>query len=206
GFVYEGSGAYDPFIKRWIHHAGHDGIPQGFHTFTFDLDSGRWRQHFPPTSPPGVCCVDGSNAFDLANRRFVRFPGGSLGHGYQYSRGVKLKESAVWLYDSVANKWTNMRPQPYKVPDKGGIPLGGLDSGAVYVPDHEVTLTFAGQNSGGNKLHAYDAHANALHRLDGPNPPSNRDGMGLAYDPKHGKLVVFGSQYSSDEKTWLYDL
>jgi hypothetical protein len=208
GFVYEGSGAYDPFIKKWIHHAGHDGIPQGFHTFTFDLGSGRWRQHFPPTSPPGVCCVDGTNAFDLANRRFVRFPGGSLGHGYQYSRGVKLKESAVWLYDGAANTWTNMRPTPYKVPDKGGLPVGGLDSGAVYVPDHEVTLTFGGQGSGGGKntLYAYDAHANALHRLDGPNPPSPRDGMGMAYDPRHGKLVVFGSQYSSDEKTWLYDL
>src|SRR5438093_666973 len=50
-FVYEGSGGYDPFLRRWIHHGGHDGIPQGFHTFTFDLDSAKWRQHFPPTSP-----------------------------------------------------------------------------------------------------------------------------------------------------------
>src|SRR5262245_49705342 len=36
-FPYEGSGAYDPVLRKWIHHGGHDGIPQGFHTFTFDL-------------------------------------------------------------------------------------------------------------------------------------------------------------------------
>jgi hypothetical protein len=206
-FPYEGSGDYDPFTKKWIHHAGHDGIPQGFHTFTFDLDTGKWAQHFPPTSPPGVCCVDGTNAFDIANRRFVRFPGGSLGHGYQWSRGVKLKESAAWLYDSVNNTWQNMRPPPYKEPEKN-LTVGGLNSGAVYVPSYEVVLTFGGQSSGGGKntLFAYDAYSNTLHHLKAENPPPARDGMGLAYDTRHDKLVMFGSQYSPDEKTWLYDL
>src|SRR5262245_43404259 len=36
GFYYEGSGDFDPYSNQWIHHAGHDGIPQGFHTFTCD--------------------------------------------------------------------------------------------------------------------------------------------------------------------------
>jgi hypothetical protein len=30
--------------------------------------------------------------------------------------------------------------------------------------------------------------------------------MGMAYDTKYDKLVMFGSQYSPDERTWLYDL
>ena len=74
----------------------HDAPPEG------DIDGGRalaqtgvWEQRFPNTSPAGVCCVDGGNVFDVANRRFVRFPGASLGHGYQWSRGVKLKNSAA---------------------------------------------------------------------------------------------------------------
>jgi len=115
---YEGSGGYDPHGRLWIHHAGHDGIPQGFHLFTFDLVGGRWEQRFAPTSPPGVCCVDGSHVFDLANRVFVRFPGGCLGHGYQWSRGVGLKDSQVWLYDPAHNTWTNMRPPPYAKAEK----------------------------------------------------------------------------------------
>src|SRR5262249_33270424 len=98
-FSWEGSGSYDPYHRQGIHWGGHDGIPQGFALFTYNLMTGRWEQKFPNTSPPGCCCVDGANVFDVANRRFVRFPGASLGHGYQWSRGVKLKDSHVWLYD-----------------------------------------------------------------------------------------------------------
>src|SRR5262245_13517902 len=206
-FGWEGSGAFDPFTRKWIHQGGHDGIPQGFALFTFDFATRAWEQRFANTSPAGACCVDGTNVFDIANRRFVRFPGGSLGHGYQWSRGVKLKESAAWLYDTVENKWQNMRPPPYKEPEKN-LSVGGLNSGAVYVPNYEITLTFGGQGSGGGKnaLFAYDAYSNTLTHLNAENPPPVRDGMGLAYDTRNDKLVMFGSQYSQDEKTWLYDL
>jgi hypothetical protein len=204
-FGWEGSGSYDPWSKKWIHSGGHDGVPQGFHVFTFDLDTGVWEQKFPNTSPPGVCCVDGANVFDPAHRRFVRFPGGSLGHGYQWSRGVKLKNSHVWLYDLASNTWTNMRPPPYRtfLSSEG---LGSLDAAATYDPNHELALSFGGQGASGgtNNLFAYDAHANRLHRLPAANPPSPRDGMGLAYDAGHDCLVLFGSQYASDEKTWIY--
>ena len=162
-------------------------------------------QHFPNTSPAGVCCVDGANVFDLAARRFVRFPGASLGHGYQWSRGVKLKNSAVWLYDPGSNTWTNMRPPPYQQPlAREG--LGSLNAAGAYDANHELALSFGGQGSAGgtNNLFAYDAHANALFRLNAANPPSARDGMGLAYDTKNDCLVMFGSQYDSDERTWIY--
>ena len=204
-FGWEGSGDYDPFRRQWIHFGGHDGIPQGFPLFTYDLDTGRWEQRFPNTSPPGCCCVDGANVFDVASRRFVRFPGASLGHGYQWSRGVKLKNSPVWLYDPAANTWANMRPPPYKpFPAREG--LGYLNAGAAYDANHELALSFGGQGSAGgtNNLFAYDAHANALHRLDAADPPSPRDGMGVCYDTKNDCLVMFGSQYGSDERTWTY--
>jgi fibronectin type 3 domain-containing protein len=205
---YEGSASYDPYSKKWIHHAGHDGIPQGFHTFSFDLHTGVWEQKFPSTSPPGVCCVDGTNVFDVAHRRFVRFPGGSLGHGYQWSRGVFLKESAVWLYDLSTNTWTNMRPPPYRRPEKYSLEaIGGLCSAATYDEHHELAISFGGTGAGGakNALFIYDVYSNALHHIEAANPPPRRDGMGLAYDAKHDKLVMFGSQYLSDEQTWLYD-
>ncbi len=202
---WEGSGAWDPHGRRWIHHAGHDGIPQGFVTFAFDLETGAWEQRFPPTSPPGVCCVDGSNVFVPAARRFVRFPGGSLGHGYQWSRGVRLKESAVWLYDPAANAWTNMRPPPYGEAERRES-IGGLCPGATWAEDLELAVSFGGSGSGGakNNLHVYDAWTNELRLLKGASPPPARDGMGLAYDPAGGRLVVWGSQYLSDEKTWIY--
>src|ERR1041385_9217210 len=208
GFYYEGSGGFDPDSNQWIHHAGHDGIPQGFHTFTCDLATGTWMQRFPPTSPPGVCCVDGANVFDVANRRFVRFPGGSLGHGYQWSRGVRLKESPVWLYDPALNTWMNMRPPPYREAEKYSKEvIGGLCSGGTYALKHELSVSFGGAGAGGakNDLFFYDAYANELHSVSASNPPPARDGMGLAYDGAHDQLVLFGSQYLSDERTWFYD-
>jgi hypothetical protein len=204
-FGWEGSGAYDPVSKLWIHQGGHDGVPQGFALFTYNLETGDWRQRFPNTSPPGACCVDGGNVFDVANGRFVRFPGASLGHGYQWSRSVKLKSSHVWLYDPAGNTWTNMRPPPYRFfANKEG--LGSLNPGAAYDPVHELALSFGGQGNQGdmNNLFAYDAYANRLHPLTATNRPSPRDGMGLTYDPDTNGLITFGSQYASDEKTWIY--
>ncbi len=204
---YEGSGALDPRSGTWIHFGGHDGIPQGFYLFTCDLHSGRWRQWFPNTSPPGVCCVDGSNTFDVARGRFTAFPGASLGHGYQWSRGVKLKQSHVWLYDPQTNTWENMRPPPYARAEKYSRDvLGTLNSAATYALRHEVAISFGGQASGGatNALFVYDAYANRLEQLRPPEAPSPRDGMGLCYDEANDCLVMFGSQYSDDERTWIY--
>ncbi len=206
-FGWEGSGAYDPVHRLWIHQGGHDGIPQGFALFTFDLKTGAWEQKFPNTSPPGSCCVDGGNVFDVANRRFVRFPGAQLGHGWQWSRKVKMKNSGAWLYDPADGTWTNMRPPPYREPEKySKTILGSLNPGATYDPVHEVSLSFGGQTSGGdtNSLFVYDAYSNQLERLQGKGPPYPRDGHGIVYDPKCDALVVFGSQYANDEKTWIY--
>jgi hypothetical protein len=211
-FGWEGSGAYDPIERLWVHHAGHDGIPQGFVTFTCDPASGAWRQRFPPTSPPGVCCVDGANVFDIANRLFVRFPGGSLGHGYQWSRGVKLKESPVWTYDVAKDQWTNMRPPPYRDASRTRDAIGGLNPVGAYDPVHEVAISFGGGGSAGgkNNLHLYDAYANRLYLMKpaarGDAWPSERDGCGLAYDAGNDRLVLFGGQYTNDERTWVYDL
>lgn len=204
-FGWEGSGDYDPHSKQWIHHAGHDGIPQGFHLFTYDLQTRVWEQRFPASAPPGVCCVDGANVFDIANRRFVRFPGGMLGHGYQWSRGEKLGDSAVWLYDTATNAWTNMRPAPYGKALANGSP-GGLNAGATYDAANELAVSFGGQGSSGgtSKLFFYDAYANRLYQRDAAGAPSPRDGMGITCDAKNDCLVVFGSQYASDEKTYLF--
>src|SRR5262249_43362355 len=117
----------------------------------------------------------------------------------------ELKKAEVGVCDLQANAGTNMRPPPYKtfLAREG---LGSMDAAATYDPVHELALSFGGQGSSGgtNNLFAYDAYANRLYRLPAANPPSQRDGMGLVYDAKNDCLVLFGSQYDSDEKTWIY--
>ena len=207
-FGWEGGGAFDPASRRWIHQGGHDGIPQGSALFTWDFGSKVWEQRFPPTSPGGVCVIDGSAAYDRAHRRFVRFPGASLGHGYQWSRSERLKASGVWLYDPEANGWTNMRPPlPYQNPAPYSTEvLGSLNAAVTYDAEHEVVISMGGQTTGGgsNSMFVYDAWANRLERLEGSDPPAPRDGHGLAYNAKNHVLVVFGGQYLSDETTYVY--
>ncbi|MEZ0263107.1 MAG: hypothetical protein ACAI43_00145 [Phycisphaerae bacterium] len=210
-FGWEGSGAWDPANRLWIHHAGHDGIPQGMPTFVFDPATAKWSQRFPQTSPPGVCCVDGANTFDVARGRFVRFPGGSLGHGYQWSRGVRLKESPVWLYDPKNDQWENRRPGVFPGPttfakNSKDWP-GGLNPIGAYDPVHELSISFGG--GGKNTLFFYDAWSNTIWARKPAGKaawPSERDGSGMAYDAPLNKLVLFGGQYSSDERTWIYDV
>lgn len=207
--LYEGSGAWDPLGDQWIHFGGHDGIPQGSHLFTWSAHSAAWEQRFPDTSPPGVCCVDGSNTFDEQNRRFVAFPGASLGHGYQWSRSVRLKRSNVWLYDPAANRWTNMRPPPYRVPEKYSREvIGGIGSGSAFDPVTGLVYAFGGTGAGGatNALFAYDTHANRLERIEARDSPPPRDGMGFTCVWRHRYLLLFGSQYLSDARTWIFDL
>ena len=55
-----------------------------------------------------------------------------------------------------------------------------------------------------NNLFVYDAYANRLERLEAQNPPSPRDGSGFCYDSTNDCAVLFGSQYLTDEKTYLY--
>jgi fibronectin type 3 domain-containing protein len=206
-FGWEGSGVYDPYSQKWVHWGGHDSNPQGFALFFWDLHTARWAQRFPNTSPEGVCCVDGANVFDLANRRLVRFPGASLNHGWQWSRAVHLKNSPVWLYDPEANTWTNMRPPPYKLPEKYSKEvLGSLNACGTYDPNHETALSFGGQSPGGgtNNLFAYDAYANHLERMSAADAPSPRDGSGFCYDAANDCAILFGSQYSEDPKTYIY--
>ncbi|MEX0715710.1 MAG: hypothetical protein WD066_03950 [Planctomycetaceae bacterium] len=206
-FGWEGSGGWDPVRKQWIHYGGHDGNPQGFLLFTHDVVSGKWEQKFANTSPPGVCCVDGGNVFDPANGVFLAFPGGWLGHGWQFSRAVKLKESPVWAYDPETNRWTNMRPAPYGSGHRSSRDgMGMLNPSATYDAKHEVALSFGGQNTVGsiNSLWVYDAYANDLARMNAENPPGVRDGSGLCHDEHNDCLVMFGSQYGSDERTWIY--
>lgn len=84
--------------------------------------------------------------------------------------------------------------------------LGILNSSGTYDPVHEVALSFGGQSTGGGTdvLHAYDAYSNTLTKMDAAGAPERRDGSGVAYDAANDCLVMFGSQYSNDEKTWIY--
>lgn len=68
---WEGSDTYDPHSRKWLHLRGHHAISQRRRLSTWHLATDAWEQEFPNASPPGVCCVDGSNVFDVASRVYT---------------------------------------------------------------------------------------------------------------------------------------
>jgi len=198
---YETSMAYDPasrLIIRWGGHNQGGGGEQNAETWAYDLDADSWTLKEPNDAPPGVCCAQ-QNVFDEAGGRFVRFPAFSGSHGWQSFREIRLKNSAVWTYDLAANTWRDMRPCP-------SPQIRGLH-GAAYDPQHQVTVIHGGEGTGHGTL-VYDLYTNTVHEMKPPAPaPENSMSQpGFTYDAVHKVFVLFGSQFGTDDRTWLYDL
>lgn len=196
---YEGAWAWDPYdrvILRWGGHNQGGGGEQNSEMWAYDPVKNTFTLREPNYFPPGSCC-NREQVFDLANRRYVRFPSFSASHGWQWRRMVYQMQSSVWTYDYPSNQWRNMRPWPEVTP--------GPMRGAAYMPDDQVTLVCQGQGvEWGSAI--YDLYTNTWHRLNAKNEPPGRNTFGIAYDPVGRKFVTFGSQNGSDPRTWIYDI
>ncbi|GBD37434.1 hypothetical protein HRbin36_02565 [bacterium HR36] len=196
---YEASWAYDPQARVLIRWGGHNqggGGEQHSETWTFDPVTARWTLKEPNDSPPGVCCAQ-QNVFDTSANRLVRFPAFSGSHGWQWFREIYLKNTSVWTYDLVSNRWRDMRPSPE--PRVSPLRCASWDS------DHEVIVVFGGEGNSEGTL-VYDPYTNTWSWRRPPKQPEFRSGGNMAYDAAHKLHILFGSQFSDDPHTWAYDL
>lgn len=197
---YETSYGYDWLRGRLIRYGGHNqggGGEQNSEVWVYDLAADVWDLMEPNDAPPGVCCAQ-QNVFDDALRKFVRFPAFSGSHGWQSWREIYLKDSSAWTYDLDTNTWRAMRPCPEPWPR----PLRG----AAYDPHHQVTVIHGGEGASHGTL-VYDLYTNTWHRMKPAGGPSPRESQpGFTYDAVNRVFVLFGSQFGTDERTWLYDL
>ena len=197
---YESSWDWDPFSKRIIRHGGHNqggGGAQYFETWTLDPLTMKWQLRLPNTSPPGVCC-EKDNAFDLATRRFVRFPAFSNSHGWQWTRMIALRNWSSWAYDNEANTWRNMRPMPHVGTSPGRCAAYDRHGGAILVFDK--TPRDAPSNT-----RFYDLYTNTWHFASPPKEPAGRSYGSMTYDSKRRRFIMFGRHYGNDPITWAFD-
>lgn len=196
---YEASWAYDPQARVLIRWGGHNqggGGEQHSETWMFNPVTAEWTLKEPNDAPPGVCCAQ-QNVFDLAAKRFVRFPAFSGGHGWQWFREIYLKNSSVWTYHLASNRWRDMRPCPE--PRVSPLRCASWDS------DHEVIVLFGGEGNSEGTL-VYDPYTNTWTWRRPPEQPAFRSGGNMVYDAAHKLHILFGSQFSNDPHTWAYDL
>lgn len=197
---YETSYGYDWLRQTLVRYGGHNqggGGEQNSEVWVYDLANDVWDLMEPNDAPPGVCCAQ-QNVFHDALRKFVRFPAFSGSHGWQSFREIHLKNSSVWTFDRDTDTWRYMRPCPEVWPR----PLRG----AAYDPHHEVTVLHGGEGAGHGTV-VYDLYTNTWRRMKpkgGPSPSISQPGF--TYDAVNRVFVLFGSQFQTDERTWLYDL
>jgi len=154
---------------------------------------------YPNTSPPGNCCSR-NNVFDQANGKFIRFPGFSGSHGWQWSKRILNLDSSVWIYDLNKNRWINMLPFPE-------VSVGPARA-VAYDSDNQIILVFNVHEQ--SKTAVYDLYANIwtlLYPKKEPPPKlSYNPGFSMVYDSSQKLFVLFGIGDGTDPRTFTFDI
>jgi hypothetical protein len=125
------------------------------------------------------------------------FPLFSGSHGWQWARELYLNDSSVWTYDLAANRWRNQRPLP--------APRLAPYRCATWDSDEQLVVVFGGEG-GREGTVLYDPWRNEWRWPRPAGEPAPRSGGNMAYDQRHKVHVLFGSQFSDDPHTWIYDV
>jgi len=154
---------------------------------------------YPNTSPPGNCCSR-NNVFDQANGKFIRFPGFSGSHGWQWSKRILNLDSSVWAYDLNKNKWVNMSPYPE-------VSIGPARA-VTYDIDNQIILVFNVHEK--SKTAVYDLYANTWTLLYPKKEPPEKmhynPGFSMVYDPSQKLFVLFGVGNGTDPRIFTFDI
>jgi N-acetylneuraminic acid mutarotase len=128
-------------------------------------------------------------------------------------------DGTTWGYDPVANTWGALNPKGKLTPPRLGASMAyNSNTGKVFFFGGTDMATWY------NELWSYDPVLNTWTRLGPPEEeedddtttslapdstvPVGRSDAGLAFDPRSGKLILFGgmdADYACVDDTWSYD-
>jgi hypothetical protein len=205
--------AYDPLGSVWsrLEPTGDD-QPSGAGQIPAVYDFATRRIiAFDGTTWTYYSAVNAWEALNTAAKVSPALLGGSLaydsttGKVFLFGGTDKAKVSnETWLYDPVANNWSNLNPV-------GEVPPGRSDAGMAYDPTSGKIVLFGGVDSGLaclNDTWSYDPASNRWTKLSPPGAPVARSGHGMAYDPHTKTVILFGgidSDFVCHDDTWAYD-
>jgi hypothetical protein len=173
-------------------------------TWIFDPAQRTWTNATPPNSPSPRRAQ--AMAYDNKTHRIVLFGGlqSRCSGGIPDSTGPRLADT--WLYDPLANTWTN-------VTYPGG-PLPRSGAGLAFVPELSSSVLFGGRSDPRYQLSPvfgdtwiFDSFSFRWTELLPFNPPSTRSDMGMAYVGNAHVALLFGGCGATEcsRDTWWYD-
>jgi hypothetical protein len=162
--------------------------------WSLDLTSLAWTKLTPGgTLPPAR--NNHAAVYDAAHQRLVI-------HGGMISSSVALSDT--WVYDLVANTWTQVAL---------GNPKPAARSGHWYVSDDARNRMVVGQGSEGNTFYsdswALDYAMLTWSMLPTTNNPAGRQSISGVLDTPRDRVVTFGGFNNTDgysDQTWALDL
>src|SRR5947208_1125177 len=166
------------------------GVPPIARAHAFPMGGSDWTNMNPGTAPSAS--VNMAMVYDSSADRIIVFG------GYD---GSPQGSDRTWAYDFESNTWTDLAPAVHP-------PAGWLDR-AAYDRWAERMILFGGYDGVAGALSnhtwAYNFESNSWTNRNPPAAPSPRFGMGLAYDARLDRSILFGGAEGGDNVTWAYD-
>jgi len=134
-------------------------------------------------------------AYDEANGRLILFGGAEWNAGVFYDD--------TWAYNYSSNEWVELSPLVRPPPR--------FNPGVAYIPDRQAILIFGGYKPPDRNLGdawLFDVKTDTWRELEPSNSPTPRSNVGMAYDTKNGRVILFGGSSNSEyptSDTWAYD-
>jgi len=133
--------------------------------------------------------------YDPVNERLILFGGSEWDDDIFYDD--------TWTYDYSSNTWVELNPT--------NRPPQRFNPGIAYIADRQAILIFGGYRTPDRHLNdtwLFDVKTDTWREIEPSNSPTPRSSMGMAYDAKNRRVVLFGGSSNSEyphSDTWVYD-
>lgn len=98
-----------------------------------------------------------------------------------FGKGGEACESALWMFDTLANKWSKLTDE---------TPGNFLAGQMVYAPARDQFIMFGGNDT--NTEHFFDLDKQRWKSSEKASPVPARGYLGLSYDTKGDQLFIYG--------------
>jgi len=178
-------------------------------TWRYRSNSNNWTRLSPSSAPPPT--VGASVVHDSGAGKVVMFGG-----VWERTDHSVCPGNETWLYDPMANTWTNVTPRDS--PPPRFYAAMGYDSATqrtVLFGGHRPLCGFGIPENHGPRLNdtwTYEEHTNTWRNVTSSIAPAARSHAAFAFDPTSSQAVLFGGipgepyqvRYAFDD-TWFFD-
>jgi hypothetical protein len=182
---------YDSAHDKVILFGGENADPWLNDTWTYDRSTNNWTEMSPVAAPSAR--NGHAMAFDGKHAEVVMFGGFD---------GSDLNDT--WTYNFTSNRWTSMNPPI--------VPRARHHHVIAYDIQNDVSVAFGGfsQSRFLNDTWIFDLGTGTWTNATSSVAPPTRFHSAMDYDGAHGKMVLFGGNWSTYEwvtfqDTWVYE-